>query len=212
MSRRALIIGASVALACAGLATAAAAQEADPPHPVHIHAGACPDVGDVVTPLADLVVGTDDAVGSAAAIPVEASTNTVDMALSDIVGAEHAINAHESADAMENYIACGDVGGNMFGASDLVIGLAEQNGSGHFGSAWLHDNGDGTTRVDVVLYNMAGAAPAGSPAAESPAAESPAAESPMAPAESPMAPAESPVAESPMAPAESPAAESPSAS
>ncbi len=37
--------------------------------------------------------------------------------------------------------------------SDLAIGLAELNGSGHSGVAWLHDNGDGTTTVDVVLMH-----------------------------------------------------------
>ena len=35
--------------------------------------------------------------------------------------------------------------------ADVAVGLAEQNGSGHSGVAWLHDNGDDTTTVYVFL-------------------------------------------------------------
>jgi hypothetical protein len=160
-------------------------QTVDPPHPVHIHAGACPEPGDVVAPLSDLVVGSDDAVGSAAAVPAEYSTSTVPLSLADIVAADHAINAHESKDAMDHYIACGDIGGAKIGDVDLVITLAEQNGSGHIGAALLHDNGDGTTRVDVYLVRTGEAGPGASPmASEVPMASPMASETPMA---SPMA-------------------------
>jgi hypothetical protein len=176
-----------VALAAGGGVGAQSPAPVDPPHPAHIHDGVCPQPGDVVYPLNDLVTPGDEMVGVAdTAIPVEISSTVVEAALTDIVSADRAINVHESADAMDVYIACGDLGGPMLGGSDLAIGLAEQNGSGHHGVAWLHDNGDGTTRVDVVLLtSMPGG---GSPGASTAPAESMAPAQSMAPAES-MAPA-----------------------
>ena len=123
------------------------------PHPMHIHTGGCGDaLGEVVFPLNDSGMGADgETMGSSSAIPVDGSVTTVEAPLADIVAAEHAINVHESADAMGNYIACGAIGGTMMGESDLAIGLGEQNESGYSGIAWLHDNGDGTTEVRVFL-------------------------------------------------------------
>jgi hypothetical protein len=127
--------------------------EADQPHPAHIHDGLCPAPGDVVQPLSDLVIGTDAAVGVPSATPVEVSASRVEMSLDDILSAERSINVHESQDAMDVYIACGDIGGQMLGDNALAIGLAELNGSGHRGVAWLQDNGDGSTNVQVFLIN-----------------------------------------------------------
>jgi plastocyanin len=129
-------------------------------HPAHIHTGSCPTPGDVVFPLSNVgadfsVDGTPmagaETVGSTSAVPVDASVTTVKSSLADLVAGEHAIVVHESAANIQNYIACGDVGGAMLGASDLPIGLAPLNDSGYSGVAWLHDNGDGTTAVSVFL-------------------------------------------------------------
>jgi hypothetical protein len=81
---------------------------------------------------------------------VAQSTTTVDASLDDILGAEHAINVHESMDNIQNYIACGDIAGT---ATDgmLEIQLNELNDSGYEGTATLTDNGDGTTTVVVEL-------------------------------------------------------------
>jgi hypothetical protein len=127
--------------------------DADQPHPAHIHDGLCPEPGEVAKPLSDLVIGTDQAVGVPSAVPVEVSASRVDMSLDDILSAERSINVHESADAMDAYIACGDIGGQMLGDDALAIGLSELNGSGHRGVAWLQDNGDGSTNVQVFLIN-----------------------------------------------------------
>jgi hypothetical protein len=89
-------------------------------------------------------------VGAASAIPVEVSVTTVQTDLNSLVSGQFAINVHESAANIGNYIACGDIGGMMMG-SDLAMGLGELNGSGYSGVAWLHDNGDGTTTVYVFL-------------------------------------------------------------
>jgi uncharacterized cupredoxin-like copper-binding protein len=145
-------------------------------HPAHIHNGTCATLGDVVQPLSDvsdqaLNNGTPtagDMAGSTGAIPVLSSVTTVQMAFADIIGGEHAINVHESAEAIQNYVACGDVGGMMIGETALLFGIAELNGSGLSGVASLNDNGDGTTTVYVYL-TMAGAGGAATPQA-SPAA------------------------------------------
>jgi hypothetical protein len=128
-------------------------------HPAHIHSGTCTILGDVVAPLSnvggDMMVGgtpvPSEMMGSDAAIPVEVSATTVELSLADITGAEHAINIHESAENIGNYIACGNIGGMVMGGTDLAIGIAPLNDSGYSGAAWLHDNGDGTTTVNVFL-------------------------------------------------------------
>ncbi|MEX1343154.1 MAG: hypothetical protein AB1Z63_00635, partial [Candidatus Limnocylindrales bacterium] len=142
--------GGALALALSGGAVAAQDQP-DPAHPVHIHSGTCVELGDVVFPLSDLSDDTlvegepaaGEQVGAAAEDGVRVSVTTVDAGLSDITGAEHAINVHMSADDMGTYIACGDVGGTLIGDSDLAFRLHELSDSGHHGLAWLA-GGDGT--------------------------------------------------------------------
>lgn len=150
--------GAALALALSG-GVVAAQDEAHPAHPVHIHSGSCAELGDVVFPLSDisdeLIVEGESAageqVGAAMDDGVRVSVTTVDAALSDITGAEHAVNAHLSADDMGTYIACGDVGGTLIGSSDLAFRLHEMSDSGHHGVAWL-SGGDGTTTVYLFLW------------------------------------------------------------
>jgi plastocyanin len=162
-----LALGASLILA-----VGASAQMS--PHPAHIHAGSCPEPGDVVAPLSDVSFDMNvdgaasagaEAVGQASAVPVEASITTVPLALADIVAGEHAINVHASAEDLGTYIACGDIGGTTIGTADLPIGLGELNDSGASGVAWLHDNGDGTTTVSVFIVPPADAMSASMPAA-----------------------------------------------
>lgn len=133
-------------------------------HPAHIHSGTCTELGDVVYPLSNvggamMMNGTPMAMGTmmgaADAIPVEASVTTVEASLADLAAGGYAINVHESAENIGNYIACGNIGGTMMGASDLAIGLGTLNSSGYSGVATLHDNGDGTTTVNVFLTHAA---------------------------------------------------------
>ena len=134
-------------------------------HPAHIHSGTCGDgLGDVVYPLSNvsesvLVNGTPAAgaaAGATDAIPVAISGTTIQTTLADLVAEPYAINIHESAENIGNYIACGNIGGTMIGTSDLAIGLGELNESGYSGVATLHDNGDGTTAVSVYLTEAYG--------------------------------------------------------
>src|SRR5262245_9687070 len=86
-------------------------------HPAHIHSGTCDTLGDVVYPLNDVGGAMMDAngtpvpsmeMGAKDAIPVDASMTTVQATLNDLVGTAYAINVHESADNIGNYIACGN--------------------------------------------------------------------------------------------------------
>ncbi len=141
-------------------------------HPAHIHSGTCGDgLGDVVYPLSNvsesvLVDGTPVAgetmSGATDAIPVAISGTTVPSTLADLLASPYAINIHESAENIGNYIACGNIGGMMIGSSDLAIGLGELNDSGYTGVATLHDNGDGTTAVSVYLTEEYGGMDMGS--------------------------------------------------
>jgi len=155
-------------------------QEADGPHPAHIHSGTCDNLGDIVAPLSD---GTEltagEVFGAQTAVLVKESATDVALPLGDILAAPHAINIHESAEAIQNYIACGDIGGRVIDG-DLTIGLRELNGSGYHGVAVLTGADDGTG-VKVYLTEEYGAeteqdaAPDAAVAAtDAPAAASPA--------------------------------------
>jgi predicted lipoprotein with Yx(FWY)xxD motif len=144
-------------------------------HPAHIHSGSCgANLGEVVYPLDNVGGGTmlgtpvsaKPAAGATDAIPAETSVTQVKTDLASLLAKPYAINVHESNENIGNYIACGNIGGSVQGP-DLAIGLAELNDSGYSGAALLHDNGDGTTTVIVLLteeYGKGGEAE-GTPAA-----------------------------------------------
>ena len=161
-SRRGAVIAIAALslLVPAGLAQEATptdmAQAGDGPHPAHIHTGSCPEPGDVVAPLNDVAERTGEQVGSGTGHDVKGSHTQVEMSLDDILASPHAINVHLSAEEMNTYIACGDISGVIVVDEDdgermLIIGLAEQNDSGHVGVAWLSEDEDGTTEVAVNL-------------------------------------------------------------
>ena len=143
-------------------------------YPAHIHAGTCEELGEVVFPLTNvsemgmmegMMSGTpqaDDAAmemseptGAETAFGIETSYTLVDASLEEIVEGGHAINLHESKENIENYIACGDIGGRietgpgMDEGGTLVVGLGELNDSGYAGIAVLEGKGDQT---EVVIY------------------------------------------------------------
>ena len=131
--------------------------EGDAPHPAHIHSGTCDNLGDIVVPLDDVTELTaGENFGAASAILVKQSNTDVELPLGDILAGPHAINIHESAEAIQNYIACGDIGGRVIDG-DLVIGLRELNESGHHGVAVL-EGADAGTGVSVYLAEEEAAA------------------------------------------------------
>jgi hypothetical protein len=120
------------------------------PHPAHIHTGTCAELGEIVAPLSDVTYAPDQPADAPAASRVEVSSTEVELSLEGILDSPHAIMAHESAAAMQNYIACADLAGALFAPDLLVVSLTEQNGSGFTGIAILRGGAD-TTLVDLVL-------------------------------------------------------------
>ncbi len=168
----AIVLVAATALTATMAAPAARAQSDQTPHPVHIHAGSCDNLGDIVVPLTDIELNTAGEVfGAASAQPVEESVTDVELSLSDILASPHAVNVHESADAIQNYLACGDIGGRVVDGN-LLIGLMEVNGSGYSGVAKF-ESVDNATSVMLFLTSneevsggeTAAAAPTTAPAA-----------------------------------------------
>jgi plastocyanin len=148
-----------------------AAQEAEPAHPVHIHSGTCEELGDVVVPLNDVVVPEGTVSGPAAEHPVmDSGGNRVEIPLQEIIDGGHAINVHLSAEQIDTYIACGDIGGIVNSrengeSMELLIPLQELNGSGYVGIAWLGEDGD-ATNVGINMIKLGeGAATDSAPAA-----------------------------------------------
>jgi hypothetical protein len=160
-----LLLALGMVAAWAGLSAAQEATPADTAahedHPAHIHTGTCATLGDVAYPLEDVrhqpPVATPQASGSGAENADASSTTVVEASLDDILADEHALNVHESAEAIDVYIACGDVTGSPTDGT-LVIALEELNASGYSGEATLVDNGDGTTSVAVSIIQVAAAA------------------------------------------------------
>ncbi len=68
---------------------------ADTPQPAHIHSGTCAELGDVVHPLTNVEGG--------------ASETMVAAPLADLQTGDFAINVHESEEAIQNYVACGEI-------------------------------------------------------------------------------------------------------
>src|SRR6476619_1242227 len=121
-----LAMGAPSALAQDATPTAGA----EPAHPAHIHNGTCETLADVVYPLNDIVTynvtnsisfgpaATPDASALATPLPSASVTETtpvlfsythIDANVGDLLTGAYAINVHESADNIQNYIACGTI-------------------------------------------------------------------------------------------------------
>jgi hypothetical protein len=138
------------------------------PRPAHIHSGTCGALGQVVYPLVDVPTVAVRTVPSLTA--VGQGITTVEASLADILAGEYAVNVHASAEAIEDYIACGEIAGTVT-AGQLAIPLGELNGSGFSGEAVLVDGGDGTTTVTVVVVSTGAAgAQVAAPAGATPAA------------------------------------------
>jgi plastocyanin len=152
------------------LAPGGAAQEAATPHPAHIHSGTCQTLGNVVSPLSDVIApksGTTP-VGSISARPVETSKTRIDMPLQGIIDGGHDINVDKSAREIGDYIACGDIGG-VVADNELVVGLGELNHSGYSGVA-VFDGDDNATEVTIYLLPPVAAGASATLAVQAPSA------------------------------------------
>jgi hypothetical protein len=106
-------------------------------HPVHIHAGTCDDLGDVVFPLEDVVDGV--------------SESTVDATIDDILADDHAINVHLSADEMNVYVACGELVMTDDADDDAVVDDDDDAMVDDDDDAVTDDDDDATTDDDAAM-------------------------------------------------------------
>lgn len=144
------------ALAAPGTSAQTPTADGGSAHPVHVHTGTCAELGDVAVPLNDLVPPAGHWTGPESAVPVTLSENVIDMPLQEIIDGGHAINVHLSTEAIDQYIACGDIGGVIAtdegGRREMMIGLAELNDSGYAGTVWLGPSEDDSqTEISVIL-------------------------------------------------------------
>jgi hypothetical protein len=175
--RRGIAIAApalAMTLAVGGLGPVAVAQDATPeggvlpddliapPRPAHIHEGSCGDdeLGGIVAPLTSLTDASGAILGNQEAVVAASSFTSVPLPLDAILAADHAINVHLSEEEIEQYIACGEIGGPLNEAGNLVIGLKEQDRSGFAGIAFLAPGADGAS-TDISVFVAEGLAERG---------------------------------------------------
>ncbi len=146
-------------------------------HPAHIHLGTCADLDpNPVAPLESLLpigvnpddddVQTQESLGVLTVGPVAYSeSDNLELEWDAMLESSHALAVHESEENIQNYIACGDIGGVVFSDDDdennLVIGLHPVGDSGFSGIAFLSKDDDGEVDVEVYLVG----APSGENAA-----------------------------------------------
>lgn len=183
-SIRQFVLGTALAGAI-GLGGGIGVLAQDPPmpeaHPAHIHVGTCAELDpNPVAPLNNLLpVGVDpeaeepealETLGSLTAGPVSTSqSEDVEFEWETMLGSSHAIAVHESETNIQNYIACGDIGGVVFDdeGNKMVVGLHPVGESGFSGIAILSEDGDGMVDVEVYLTGQpadGSAEPAATPA------------------------------------------------
>lgn len=165
------VLAGSLALGGAGLALAQETTTTIASHPSHIHAGTCAELDpNPAAPLNNLVpIAADpedleaslqevETVGVLTASPIlYADSEDVDLAWEDMLAESHAINVHLSDQEIDQYIACGDIGGTPIDDDGkLVIALHQQNDSGYSGIAILEKDDDGNVDVEVYLAGPSG--------------------------------------------------------
>jgi hypothetical protein len=169
-----IAIGAPSALA----QDATPAAGAEPAHPAHIHNGSCSTLADVVYPLNDIVTYniTNSFTFGPAATPVASDMSTpmpsasasetqpvlfsythIDANIGDLLTGAFALNVHESAENIQNYIACGNIPACAAAACSAVTGvvvdLVPLNSSGYFGAARIDADPNGGSNVTVFLFH-----------------------------------------------------------
>jgi hypothetical protein len=120
--------------------------------PAHIHTGSCDELGEVVAPFNNLTAPEGDETGQENEGLVQYSFTTVPLTLDAILADDHAVNVHESEDDIENYIACGAIGGVVDANGSLVVTLHELNDSGFSGIAVFSPSAADAASTDVSVF------------------------------------------------------------
>jgi hypothetical protein len=127
------------------------AQEALPPRPSHIHSGDCDELGEVVQPLNSLTVPVGAVSGNSDAVIAEAAFTSIPQSLDVLLAEDHALKVHLSADQIQTYLACGDIGGAADADGALIVGMKELDDSGYAGITYLVPAADGSTSISVMI-------------------------------------------------------------
>ena len=155
----------ATALVCGALsaATVSVAQDESQTasHPSHIHIGTCDELDpNPVMPLNNIepITNADDGddqqgtnvqgVLTASQVLYAESDDGDQLSWDDMLAQSHSINVHESDENIQNYIACGEIGGVVVD-DRLVITLHPMNDSGYTGIAILEKDDD---NIDVEVY------------------------------------------------------------
>jgi hypothetical protein len=104
--------------------------------PAELHGGTCDSLGEVVVPLANLVITSGDVQGQTSATPVEQSGTVVQFAIADFLASNHVVVVRESP-TVSTVVACGHIGGALNPDGTLAVGMLGTNGSGLSGVAYF---------------------------------------------------------------------------
>ena len=185
-----------------------------PNHPVALHEGTCQqptaepafDLGETAPFSNDqgTAIPQQEFRGKLTAPPLLISSGQPDVALDNLLdpAKPYVVVVHESEQAYETYLACGEVGGPVID-DRLVIGIRPLNNSGVAGTATF-EGGDQTTGVVYLMTETL--ALSGQAAATPPPAETPTPAPTFPPAASPTAePSPTPAATNTPVPTNTPA-------
>jgi hypothetical protein len=114
----------------------ALAQTSAVDRPAELRGGTCASLGEVVVPLANLVITSGELQGQTGATPVEQSGTVVQFGISDFLASPHVVVVRESP-AVSTVVACGDIGGALNPDGTLAVGMLGMNGSGLSGVAYF---------------------------------------------------------------------------
>lgn len=157
----------TLGIATTGRAGVTIAHEADG-YPARIQEGSCDALGRVTEKLTGVgaeitLEGTPvpdaEVVGAAVAIPLGLSTTPLAAAMHDLVDTPHAVVVYASDEAMDQTLACGEIGGALMQqepgtptpGDELAIWLAPTGEAGRPGLALLRSEEGDTSTLTVIL-------------------------------------------------------------
>jgi hypothetical protein len=133
-----------------------------PSLPAAVYAGDCPESDDepgaLVSMLTELAVPAGQSVGQAAAVVAATSYSSVPLSLKQLLSDPLVIGVRPPATGVPGLVACGEIGGVINEAGDLVIGLRQVGGSGRTGIAFLSPSAAAPERTDVSVFLVMGLA------------------------------------------------------
>ncbi len=119
--------------------------------PVQIQAGVCGSVGEPLAILTPLEKPEGEAEGQPTAIEAERSYSSVPLSLEALLTGQTNVTVLLDGADDAVVIACGEIGGVLSEGGSLVVKLAEQNGSGYSGIAFLSPEDAGGAGASIFL-------------------------------------------------------------